>query len=385
MKYKLIVFYSILTWISFSCNNNNKNVEKYRDFLISSVDTISIDISGNELPYYYKSDSYIDPITNHMIFVGYNHFEHNYNLFDINEKKLIKKIQLVESGPNGISMNGDFKFINADTIIIRNNHNYLIKIDTEGKIISKTNLFDILKETEFLFTYGLTVEDPENNLSLKNDVLVSYVLPQKSFFWEKEFYEKPLLALLSPNDKTVKFLNIKYPKQASPDNLFGYLLRPYTLVLDDELIYNFPFSSKVYKYNFSSMKMKETDIQSRFTENISNTLNFNKFKGDIRSIAIVDHSFNSLNFHKLVYDPYKKVFYRIHNSIPFENEGKKIRNYYLCVFDSSFHKIGEIELEKNLFIHSYFPTQKGILIQIMNNDNLIEINKLKFYQINFDI
>jgi hypothetical protein len=384
MKYKLINVLIAFTIVSFSCCDKIKNAENYRDIKISSIDTISIDISGRELPYYYKSDSYLDPVSNHLIFVGYNHFEHSYDLFDISEKIRIKRIQLAERGPDGISMNGDFKFINSDTILIRVNHNTLIKIDNQGKILSKTNLFEILKQTEFLFTHGLSVEDPENNLSFKNNELVSYVLPRESFFWEKEFYEEPFLTLLNPVNKTVNFLKIKYPEEASQDNLFGYLLRPYTLVMDDELIYSFPFSSKVFRYNFTSMNIEEADIQSSFTENISNTIKISEFNGDLRNSAIGLHSFNSLNFHKIVYDPHKNVFYRIHNSKPIEKEGKKIRNYYLCIFDSDFQKIGEIELEKNLFIHSYFPTEKGILIQIINNDNLSEINTLKFCHLNFD-
>ena len=384
MEHKLIKVLYALTFILFTYCDNIRNAENYREIKISSVDTLSIDITGRELPYYYKSDLYTDPVTNHLIFAGYNHFEHSFDLFDINDQKRINRIQLAERGPDGISMNGDFKFINADTILIKVNQS-LIKINTQGEILSKVNLFEIIKETTFLFTHGLSVEDPENNLSFKNNALVSYVLPGESFFWESRFYEEPFLALLSPSKKTVEFLNIKYPDEASEDNLFGYMLRPYTLVKDEELIYNFPFISKVYRYNFTSMKIQEADIKSSFTENISSTINSGELNGDIRSSAIGLHSFNSLNFHKIVYDPYKDIFYRTHNSKPIEKEGMKIRNNYLCIFNSDYQKIGEIELEKNLYIHNYFPTEKGILFQIINNDNLSEINILKFCQLNFDL
>jgi hypothetical protein len=51
----------------------------------------------------------------------------------------------------------------------------------------------------------------------------------------------------------------------------------------------------------------------------------------------------------------------------------------MCIFNTKFEKIGEIKLpEINLFINNYIPTEKGIVFQITNFDNIKDVNKLKF-------
>jgi hypothetical protein len=156
------------------------------------------------------------------------------------------------------------------------------------------------------------------------------------------------------------------------------MLKPYLLFWNNSLLFNFPFSSRIYKYDLLQKKLEEFNILSNYTKNESESLNFSKFKGNYESFEIDKHFLYSLHFHKIIYDPYKNLFYRIH-SLPIENDPKNKSSNFMCIFNTKFEKIGEIKLpEINLFINNYIPTEKGIVFQITNFDNIKDVNKLKF-------
>lgn len=352
-----------------------------------SQDSIIIDISGHELPTYFNFSTLSnDTASEYPIFVGYNSYEHRFDYFDLTYKKLLKKVSLNYEGPHGIRKFGNFCFISQDTILVFESK-YFYKISLNGIVYFRKNLFDLEKGRDFQFINEISVQFPENNLCYDHGRIFSHVVPLKAQFWEKDFYEKPLIASISLENNSVNFLNIKYPDEANPERLFGYLLKPYILKNGNDLIYNFPFSSKIYKYDLRSNSFSVFDGRSQFTKNESEPLDFNLFKGKLASHEIGKHFINSLHFHKVVYDSHRNLYYRVHTKqveTP-GNSNKPLTLKYLCIFDKDFNKIAETELDKKLFINNYISSKTGIIFQVANYENIKEINKLKFCILKFGI
>jgi hypothetical protein len=350
-------------------------------------DSIIIEISGHEMPTYYNFSSLLSKITSeYPVFVGYNNYEHSFDYFDLSAQKLIKKVNLEYEGPNGIRKLGNFSFINHDSILIFESM-YFYKIDVEGIVYLRKKNSDLEKGRDFQFINEISMQFPENNLCYANGRIYSHVVPLKAQFWEKEFYDKPFIASISLESNYVDFLNIKYPYEANPDRLFGYLLKPYILKKGNDLIYNFPFSSKIYKYDLRKNSFSVFDGKSQFTKNESEPLDFNLFKGKLASHEIGKHFINSLHFHKMVYDSHKRLFYRVHTKkveTP-GNDKKPLTLKYLCIFDKDLNKIAETELDNKLFTNNYIPSKNGIIFQVANYDNIKDINKLKFKILKFDV
>lgn len=373
--------------ISLSCSLKNNSSSSEIKVTNLRTDSIIIDISGRELPTYSNFTSlFIDSASKYPIFLGYNHYEHSFDYFDLTDKRLLKKVNLNYEGPNGIRKFGNFVFIKHDTILVFESM-YFYKIDLNGIVYLRKKIFDLEKGRDFQFINEISVQFPENNLCYDHGRIYSHVVPLKAQFWEIEFYNKPFIASISLESNSVEFLNIKYPDEANSDRLFGYLLKPYILKRGKDLIYNFPFSSKIYTYDLSKNSCSVFDGKSQFTKNESEPLDFNLFKGKLASHEIGKHFINSLHFHKIVYDPYKNLYYRVHTKME-ETQGnskKSLTLKYLCIFDKDLKKITEIELDKKLFINNYIPYQNGIIFQVANYDNIQDINKLKFSILNFSV
>jgi hypothetical protein len=384
MKNKLFYFYLAFISSIISCSNET---QKLKQELSIQMDTIVVKITAKEQPYYYAVDGYIDRITNHPIFIGYNHYMHSFDHFDIVDKKLVKKIELEEQGPDGVPLNGSFKFLTGDTIIYRNQDRFFI-MNGQGKVVERIDLFNYIEDSEYLFRRGgITLASPANNITYKNGRLFTHILPREYFYWDDSFYAKPFLASINIDNGDIKYLKKNYPSEASSEKQFGQLLKPFTLLVDNYLIYNFSFSSKIFRLNLSTQKLDEFDVQSSFTDNTCKPLP-KKINSSIsqreRTTIEGDHFMSGTFFNKVVYDPYRNIYYRIHNDVPIERDGIKIIDFYLCVFDSDFKKLGEFEIDRNFYVSNYFLIKDGLILQIMNNDNIKDINKLKLCRVKFE-
>lgn len=372
-----IAFGLLIIIIIHSCNEKGRWANKNKSILNYSLDSFYIDLTARELPTYFHFSNIKNETSGSNIFIGYNNFEHSFDFFDLKKKILIKKVFLDSNGPNAISSPSEFIFIDNNTILIRGVPFYY-KVDTLGKVIERRRMNDLSKGKNFVFINFMELGYPENSIAYGNERIYSYILPLKDNFWEKKFYQQPIFVAINLEKNLTDFIPVYYPSQAANGKLFGYKLKPYILFLDNCLLYNFPFSSRIYKYHLSNKKLEEFDIISNYTDNESESLSFSKFKGNYESLEVDKHFLYSLHFHKIVYDPYKNLFYRIH-SLPIENDPKNRSSNYMCIFNTNFEKIGEIKLpEKNLFINNYFPTERGIVFQISNFNNFKDINKLKF-------
>lgn len=380
MKIGFLMFL-FLSLTVFSCRNKNVDENALNNYHIS-IDTLVIDITSKELPYYYTIDFYQGSITNEQKLIGYNHFKHSFDIFDLSSKEVSKNILLEYKGPNGVLPNSKFNILNKDSIVLLNNNKYYAIVNSKGKVIFKRDISAIFEKSDYLLSKGLTVSEPSNNIALIGINPVHHIIPKKFDFLDKEFYNIPFLSITDPINDTFTLLNVDYPQEASSQNLFGFLLRPYILINGNEVIYNFPFSSKVFVYNIIAETVRTFNIKSDYTKNISNELKMEMSNSsDVRILG--EHFRNTLHFHKIVFDPYKKLFYRVHSTAPeLKKNGKKIRDSFLCVFNNEFEKLFELKLNSELYINDYIPTESGIVFQILNN-NLNEINQLKLYRLDF--
>src|SRR5436189_6251679 len=83
---------------------------------------------------------------------------------------------------------------------------------------------------------------------------------------------------------------------------------------------------------------------------------------------VANHLITSPLYLKIMYDKYKKLYYRFYlDAVELERDGKYStygdKDLYLIVYDSDFKILKEIKLDKDHFWQYSFVTRNGLYIQ----------------------
>lgn len=176
---------------------------------------------------------------------------------------------------------------------------------------------------------------------------------------------------------------VNYPEQYLEGDFGGVYFNTIYHVLGDgnNCIYSFPADHYVYSYSTDFSSYRKFYMGSRYTPSINssdyNSLELIKDK-DLRiKYFISQHSYSNL-----LYDPYRKVYYRIaqHPLIGWER-GAFPKPFSIIVMDINGDLISETPIQTNyeeLNLHNMHVTKDGLLIQINTQDeNVIEFALFK--------
>ncbi|MFC5190845.1 DUF4221 family protein [Algoriphagus aquatilis] len=145
--------------------------------------------------------------------------------------------------------------------------------------------------------------------------------------------------------------------------------------VDDKILYSFPLSDSLIEYAISSKLSKR--IYAGFSKR-------NKFKSEELASSQTDlidvssnEQFNSFigqfNYDKILYDEYRKLFYRF-IEFPIPNNvleiPARIKPLGILIFDQDFNKIGEYDLGYGKYTISHcFISSKGL--NLINYEKII--------------
>lgn len=334
--------------------NNLKLVKNTWEF--NSIDTIA-------------SKSFSAKDIGHTTYISYfDYLSKKLNIISIDECKLIKQIDLNKS----LSKENYFEshyFHNFDSIFIQEHKNIKL-IDTEGNIKfsipvnqseenSKMTLSNLSYFFPIVYDYSFS----------KNLLIGQYCSGCR--FYEKKYFQQNIETSL--NLSTMKFQETQfiYP-QKFQETYFGFATFVYRTLKDSARIFTFAADANIY-------------ILDRETGTVEIKGGKSKYDTTIKALSLDDknnsnkkmnHLILSPLYCELLWDPYRKLYYRIFLK---EQPEKKADGSYsiwadkprvLMVFDENFNLIEELELSPDYSHSLALVTSKGLLIKKFNTGSV---------------
>jgi len=186
-------------------------------------------------------------------------------------------------------------------------------------------------------------------------------------------------------DKTFFFVN--YPIDYKKSNWGGiYYRMVYNCLVEDSLIYiSFPASDYIAIFNMNTNRTKYIKLYPEINKLIR------PFSGSTiisakDNIKRAEHFYGQYSFKGIIYDKYRKIFYRYlllpTSEKDFNRGSLGIKKKYLLAYDSKLNFLGYTELSESISSTVFFITERGFLVKdekyYYDEDNL----HFKLYTIN---
>jgi hypothetical protein len=326
------------------------------------------------LAYYQKRDVLID--NESELLFGYNHTVHALDIFDLKERKFIKRVFLDSDGPNGIDRVYQFKVISLDSIAFMDATMSLKLINQKGNIIRNLslNVTDSLNGGSMGYFYNyndsrMVWEDSTNSFILH---FLNETVKNRDF---NEEDPHPIFGRIFLTGK-VEFLPVTHPKIIYDRKGEVIERMPNYSLHNGRLVYGFIFESNVYTYQFSTGNYGSFGGKSNNSENIQD---FTQPEQDFR---LTGTWFNSI-----VYDYNSGLYLRTHwgsqprLQLDSNPTTALTKPGYIMVFDEVFSVIEELKLPANYWLEDSFVFSDGMAFWSkdsgITDENILELGLLR--------
>lgn len=349
--------------------------------IIIDTSLISIPVEKNTF-FIYK----IASVTSTGTFCGYNPQYNRLDIYDLNQQKVLKYIQLPTAGTSGINNVLSVSILNIDSIFVLT-RTQISLFDSKGTIL-KTVLVNTNKSyfrdnycTEFDYGNNFTYNTKNKKL------LITNVDPKAEVGSLKRFNTPFITEADFDNPQLIRQLPVEY----SPlyhENYYGFMVAPQFSTTSDgnAIIFNFPIEPNIYKYDFTTGKTVvfggkpiSVDTGNNF---IANSLDSKLSRNDDKKLL---HYIENCNYYKVIPDQNGKGYYRIHNTpMQYMTTTGDVNDFshkkrYLSIFDNNFNLINNLSLnDRNYALQGAFTTTQGFYLPVLGNDNVIMFKLFKF-------
>lgn len=352
---------------------------KYAGILTINEKTVKILSDKTSLPEYDCITSFTNQQGKESI-VGYNYKTHTLDFIHL-DKSPISHTRLDREGNNQIieNMNGIF-IHNEDSIWLYSN-GIISLIDTTGMV--QKNIHIESKQDEPIVTMtNFSIGCIKLYFDSKKNALyyVTTSTSDSTLFYVNEYNLNNDQIKRYPLANTLNKHNVKKE--------FGWKQLPNVTFYENEVIFNYPIESDIYRMNLETHRTERYGGKSKFTENIAHTLSSNFSFEDAER-----HKIENVHFFEVNKNVKKNIYYRLHlDKQSFDNknifEQYLSKQFYLTIFDDNFQVINEIHLNKQQkysHINSWGCINDGFFINIMPQD-IMDDNKDEYFILDiFDI
>lgn len=321
----------------------------------------------------------------------YNEKNNTIDIFNIDAKKLTHQVNLSETLVSGYSVANKRKnSINSiciesfDSIFLLAERGLYI-VNNSGKSIFTINNLNVPKGgVENQIIYRNHGNFPIYfDLESKNIYMNGFC--NKYSTYSDKFYNEAIEYSYNLNSGETTQLPMKF-SEIFKTGYFSVSIYPSRLVTDRGHIYTFEQDPNIYIYDKSKKEIMVKGGKSKFqTETIpyfSKTIKFSKDK-EMAYLRTVP------SYGKLLYNPYKNLFYRFFKQGQASKNKEGLYNTELdkyeslMIFDSDFNVLNEISLERYKYFSNFsFVIKDGLLIPDKDfYDSLNNSNSLKFHLI----
>ncbi len=286
-----------------------------------------------------------------------NQLTNSVRIYDLAKRDLYKVIEFEIDGPNGVGEIEGFKIHNWDTILINSRYK-LFFTDTTARPFFR---FDFLKENSSGFESGILMNEARRQAIIAGNQLFIDISPDVDFTVIKDVRKARLKNILDLKTKRVRTdlgFTENYFKGIYPIQYIGLTSSTYNSQ-SNKFIYSLPAYANLIETDHNGY-YKEYYAGSECCNNIPYLNNNNPSKKEYHQ-----HYFTSPFFDAVIYDPFRKLYYRIllkGMSIEKFNERDWRRGFVVIIIDESFKKIGEVEFDisSGLSNGMYYVSEEGL-------------------------
>jgi len=250
--------------------------------------------------------------------IGYNRNGHQLELYHLSQNSPLGLIALKKTGPDGIPTVSNLYVHNLDSIFILSFHKLLL-INREGKILKSIRVNNSTNtdvngiDFDQLVFCGST---EDMNSMYFDDRTNRLFIPTKSVRSASEeiYYQPSLFGYLDLNTLDYTPIDVSYPNEFK-DRVFP-LVKPNISFYKERVIYNFPFSSKIFVYDINKRSVHSFPAKSKLSKNLSESIAYSNRNRDMELLREIFT--RNPTFYKVTYDDYRNVYYRWHFA---ENDG----------------------------------------------------------------
>ena len=374
MKFVSCILLIFLT-VSYSCV---ERTEKDSQIINYKIDSLSIKIDSTVLSSYYVH-SYNDSLDS---FVGFNGLIHSLDYFDLKNCKFNRQVKLSKEGKDGVGNIYGICYFSPDSIFISEN-GFIKLLNRNGAVIKKYNL---LLLSDFNKIYG--------NITSNQYVRLQYMPDRKSLLLfcvhnDLGNLTKPILFELNIIKNLLEPLPIYFSEYYKKNNgNLGFLAHINAEVINsDEIVYNYLYSSKLYKY--SSETKKSNEIVRHIDDEFSNPLPPDAGQSNDKWEY---HAIENPHFFQVLKDSYRKKYYQfIWQPIEYKRSDGKYNSFMekrlmLIIMNEKFNVEREILLQDLTYMpFTWFVSRRGLMISNTHPKNLQnDEKKLTFHVIDVD-
>ena len=377
MKKNITLIIAFIIIITTSCKNESGKNSKLQEIqsgiknskqLVLKIDSLTFPITRN-IQYYQ------DELLNNFLIYN-NAFNEEILIFNIDSAKLVKRVKVEKSGPNGVGKFSSFYFHNFDSIFITTYRNdYMIYLINSNAILLNKYTFDTKEFPRNSMIHFETYSPAifvKNTLYLANSKYFS-VLGRELLDYDS-ITKIPQAIMVDVKQNVAKPTQLKFPKlKFVGKDISAYMY--YFFTYDGEnFIYSFLSDNNLY-YTSDFIVSKKTDVKSEYVINTSPIIN--NMNDHLELINWQKFFYNNNLYNAIVYDKYRNLYYRF-VSIGIEqneenNYNETARFPYqlsIIVLDKNFKKVKEVLMPENrYYYYMYFVAAEGLYLALNDSDS----------------
>lgn len=340
------------------------------------IDLVDIVMSDDVRQYMYDDKSYptftraktID-IEGESIIIAPDRRNHAIDFYKSTGGTAFRSIELALEGPNGVSQISNFQY-NVDTLYVVDAFKYeLVLIDNNGQVIRRIKLIDAEKPFTMLPRYFTGAE-----MNIINGHVL-FIADADLSLSDKEGLKKSRTLL----DVSIETGVIKYhfgvPEILLNDHwVINQHFFSATNVDSVTWVYSFDLSDSLFIYRKGIDTPQRVYAPSKYGKELKK---WNK-RG-LNSKEAYEYYYKQTSYFKVVYDPYRKYFYRfVHHPneraiLAGDKENLWDQDYSIMVIDQNFNVLGEKLFERDKVPSVEIIDRDGLWLPFL--DSLVENNE----------
>lgn len=377
-------FFSLLLLLCLGASCVQKTFDPTEKFSLVSGDSICFSLDDST---FYESKAmfqFEDKDKEYLFFQNKQKGALRVLIFDINKEELFKPIPLYKEGPNGIpAIWGGFPLDMEHFLITTNSTRFYIVNDSGGILFKSDQLYPGRGDfgdycTTMIYSYY-------SNPGIIQDSIFYFPQPHVGYPHKKEDWTKSnLFAYADLRTGQLGKTQLCYPAIFDKDEVLrtlSYESGASYAYTGKEIALSFHSADSIYV----SPNFKDTrayNAKSRYFPH----LHPEPYDATMDLIVRLRQSNNSPSYHHLLYDKYRKVFYRF-ALMPYEYPANKSpmeedtgREFSVIILNENYEIVGETKFPGNKYAYRlWFIGKKGLYLSLNNQGNPnFDENELKF-------
>lgn len=361
----------------YSCNGeDNSAVDQSQDNRTYSSGTVLKEIGEKK----FILDSLTAPSTQSVEY--FTHGDSSYlAIMSLNEnkivifseasKRIVKKIPITKNGPNSIGRVDYIGscFISPDSIILANEWtNNVYIIDGKGAIIYKKSI-----PRDFYTKEGVMAKTLQPIIYRDKKI---YIMFGSTGLASEDHTKRNTVLVIDPKQNSTELI-FPRPKSYNQGNWGAHCMMDFPYVSynkdKDIFIYSFPVDSLLFATNHAGT-VNEYSASSELFKDVKPMSNNRMSNQDFDESVIYDYT--TSHYYKIIYDPYRKYYYRFTLLGNTKNQIMDPKIVYdqqesVIILDQNFQKIGESTLPRGKYDHRNFFISKDGLCLLQNPKNYV--------------